>query len=143
MQVQIRAYQPNDEAAVIAIWQRCDLTRPWNNPVRDIARKCQVNPELFLVATHGDTLVGTVMVGYDGHRGWMNYLAVDPDAQGQSVGTQLVTMAERLLTERGCPKLNLQIRSSNAQVIAFYRQLGYTQDEVVSLGKRLISDVDM
>ena len=142
MQVQIRTYHPSDESAVLAIWQRCGLTRPWNNPLRDIERKGTVNPELFLVATHHETLVGTAMVGYDGHRGWMNYLAVDPDSQGKSVGTQLVRAAEVLLTELGCPKLNLQIRSSNAEVIAFYRQLGYAQDEVISMGKRLISDVN-
>jgi len=140
--MKIRAYQPQDEQAVIALWQACGLTRPWNDPGRDIARKLTEQPELFLVGTLEAAVVATAMVGFDGHRGWMNYLAVAPQLQGKSFGRTLVREAERLLTERGCPKLNLQVRSSNAQAIEFYRRLGYTQDEVVSFGRRLIPDGD-
>jgi len=81
-----------------------------------------------------------VMAGYDGHRGWLNYLAVDPEYQRQGLARQLVQHAEALLLQAGCPKINLQVRSSNQGVIAFYQQLGYGVDEVVSLGKRLIRD---
>ena len=138
--MRIRAYEPDDEAAVIALWQECGLTRPWNDPRRDIARKLTQQPELFLVAIHEDTVVATAMVGFDGHRGWVYYLAVAPKQRGQSFGRRLMQEAERLLIERGCPKINLQIRSSNTEATEFYRKLGYTQDDVVSFGRRLIPD---
>ena len=92
------------------------------------------------MATVDGALVGTAMVGFDGHRGWVYYLAVSPGHQRQSLGRALMDEAEALLRERGCPKLNLQVRTSNAEVLAFYRALGYVQDDVVSLGKRLIRD---
>ena len=138
--IRIRAFQPRDETAVIALWQECGLTRPWNDPHADIARKLTEQPELFLVGTLGDEVIASAMVGFDGHRGWVYYLAVAPAHRKQSHGRALMQAAERLLTERGCPKLNLQVRSSNADVIEFYRKLGYVQDETVSLGKRLIHD---
>ena len=140
--MRIRAYEPDDEAAVIALWQECGLTRPWNDPRRDIARKLTQQPELFLVGIHEDTVVGTAMVGFDGHRGWVYYLAVAPKQRGQSFGRMLMQEAERLLIERGCPKINLQIRSSNTEATEFYRKLGYTQDDAVSFGRRLIPDDD-
>jgi ribosomal protein S18 acetylase RimI-like enzyme len=138
--VKIRAFQPADEAAVVALWQECGLTRPWNDPRADIARKLTQQPDLFLVGTVGAEVVASAMVGFDGHRGWVYYLAVAPRYRKQSYGSALMQEAERLLTERGCPKLNLQVRSSNAEAIEFYRKLGYVQDETVSLGKRLIHD---
>ena len=138
--MKIRVFQPIDETAVVALWQECGLTRPWNDPRADIARKLTEQPELFLVGTVDVELVATVMVGFDGHRGWVYYLAVSPGHRKQSYGRALMQEAERLLMERGCPKLNLLVRSSNAEVIEFYRKLGYVQDEVVSLGKRLIHD---
>ena len=138
--MQIRVFEPGDEAAVIALWQQCGLTRPWNDPHRDIARKLTEQPELFLVGTRDDTLIATAMAGFDGHRGWVYYLAVAPAHRGRSYGRMLMQEAERLLIERGCPKLSLLVRSSNAQAVEFYRKLGYTQDDVVSLGRRLIHD---
>ena len=138
--IQIRAFQPADETAVVALWQECGLTRPWNDPRADIARKLIEQPELFLVGTLADEVIASAMVGFDGHRGWVYYLAVAPRHRKQSYGRALMQVAERLLMERGCPKLNLLVRSSNAEVIAFYRKLGYVQDETVSLGKRLIHD---
>lgn len=137
----IRPYSAPDEAAVIDLWQRCGLTRPWNDPRKDIQRKLTTQPELFLVAERDGTIVGTVMAGYDGHRGWVNYLAVAPDRQRQGIGRRLMQAAEAALLERGCPKLNLQVRSGNAAVLEFYARLGYGTDDVVSLGKRLISDI--
>ena len=138
--MKIRSYQPQDEAAVIALWHDCGLVRPWNDPRKDIARKLTAQPELFLVGTVDALPVATAMVGFDGHRGWVYYLAVASSHRQQSYGTLLMREAEHLLMERGCPKLCLMVRSSNAGVIEFYRQLGYTQDEVVSLGRRLIPD---
>src|ERR1017187_5458676 len=125
--MKIRAFEPNDEAAVVALWQECGLTRPWNDPHLDIARKRTEQPELFLVGTVGDELVATAMIGFDGHRGWVYYLAVSPRHRRRSYGRSLMREAERLLLERGCPKLNLQVRSSNAEVLEFYRRLGYVQ----------------
>jgi ribosomal protein S18 acetylase RimI-like enzyme len=136
----IRPYETRDEAAVIALWQACGLTRPWNDPKRDIARKLTTQAELFLVGTVQQTVIASAMVGYDGHRGWLYYLAVEAAHRSKGYGAALVRKAEQLLLERGCPKINLLVRSSNAGVVAFYRKLGYGQDEVVSLGRRLIPD---
>ena len=136
----IRPFLPGDEEAVVALWQACGLTRPWNDPRADIARKLTEQPELFLVGTVGTELMASAMAGFDGHRGWVNYLAVAPAHRGRSYGRALMREAERLLEKRGCPKLNLQVRASNTGVIEFYRRLGYVQDDVVSLGKRLIQD---
>jgi ribosomal protein S18 acetylase RimI-like enzyme len=138
--LQIRSYEAADEAAVVELWHECGLTRPWNDPRRDIARKLTVQPELFLIGTTGAGPIATAMVGFDGHRGWVNYLAVAPGRRHRAIGRVLMQEAERLLTALGCPKLNLQVRSSNTEVLAFYRALGYVQDDVASLGRRLIVD---
>jgi ribosomal protein S18 acetylase RimI-like enzyme len=136
----IRPYEARDEAAVIALWQTCGLTRPWNDPKRDIARKLTTQPELFLIGTFEDAVIASAMAGYDGHRGWLYYLAVDAAHRSNGYGGALVREAEKLLLERGCPKINLLVRSSNTGVLEFYRKLGYGQDEAVSLGRRLIPD---
>ena len=138
--VQIRRYNSDDEKAVVALWQRCDLVRPWNDPNRDIQRKLGVRPDLFLVGIVDGQVVATVMAGYEGHRGWLNYLAVAPEFQRRGYGRAIVAEAERLLRKAGCPKINLQIRTSNEGVIEFYRRLGYAVDDVVSMGKRLEHD---
>lgn len=163
MEYRIRPFRTEDTDAVVALWESCGLVRPWNDPRRDIARKLTVQPELFLVVepdatdgddtdtdTHTDTdtdtdtaeaaVVAAGMAGFDGHRGWVNYLAVRPDLQGSGLGRTLMAEFERLLTDLGCPKLNLQVRAGNEQVLGFYASLGYTDDRTVSLGKRLIPD---
>ena len=140
--MEIRVFAQADIEAVVQLWNDCGLTRPWNDPHKDIARKLSVSPELFLIGTDGQgLLMATVMVGYDGHRGWINYLAVHPAHQRQGHASQLMQQAEQLLTERGCPKLNLQVRAGNEVVIALYESLGYTDDKTVSMGKRLIADI--
>ncbi|CAN5883419.1 GNAT family acetyltransferase [soil metagenome] len=136
----IRPFQPANEAAVVSLWMACDLVRPWNDPRKDIARKLQMQPELFLVGAEDEKIVGTVMVGYEGHRGWINYLAVSPEQQGRGLGRELMEEAETRLRALGCPKINLQVRTGNPKVRAFYEAIGYTLDEVVSFGKRLESD---
>jgi len=136
----IRSYRRGDEDAVVSLWNECGLTRPWNDPRKDIARKLLVQPELFLVGTVDDGLVATVMAGYEGHRGWVNYLAVAPRSRGRGFGRLLMERAEQLLRDLGCPKLNIQVRSSNAEALGFYRAMGYASEEIVSLGKRLIRD---
>lgn len=138
--MRIRAFRPDDAQAVVALWERCDLIRPWNDPFRDIERKLRVQPELFLVGEIDGRVIGTAMAGFDGHRGWVNYLAVEPELQGQRLGTALVSAAEQRLRKLGCPKINVQIRRGNSAVVEFYEHLGFAEDEVVSMGKRLESD---
>ncbi len=120
MKTTIRPFAPSDEEAVVNVWRACGLTHPNNDPRKDIARKLKVNPEMFLVCELDGKLVGTVMVGYEGHRGWINYLGVLPEYQGQGLGRKLMDQAEAMLVERGCAKINLQIRATNTKVIQFY-----------------------
>lgn len=138
--MEIRLFRPQDEDQVIRLWTDCGLVVPWNNPHKDIQRKLKVNPELFLVACESDRIIATVMAGYEGHRGWVNYLAVHPDHQRTGVGRRMMDEAENLLRAAGCPKINLQVRSTNSEVIEFYKRIGYKVDDVVSLGKRLEPD---
>jgi len=140
MQIQFRQFHPDDTEQVVALWQACGLTRPWNDPHKDIERKLQQEPELFIVAEHNRHLLGSVMAGYDGHRGWIYYLSVLPQYQSQGLGKSLVQQAEQRLRSKGCPKIQLMIRHDNSGVQDFYRTLGYEQAEVVVLGKRLIED---
>lgn len=136
----IRPYRGPDRDAVIALWERCELTRPWNDPGLDIDRKLDRDPDGFLVGSTGGRVVASVMVGYDGHRGWINYLAVDPDVRRAGVGSALMRAAEEHLMALGCPKVNLQIRTSNLDAVRFYESIGYSMDDVVSMGRRLIDD---
>jgi ribosomal protein S18 acetylase RimI-like enzyme len=136
----IREYEPRDREGLIALWRACDLVRPWNDAGLDIERKLALRDGGLLVAVQGDTVCGSVMAGYDGHRGWINYLAADPSMRRQGIGRMLVSEAEALLAQRGCPKINLQIRSTNTHVAEFYRRIGYVDDDVVSMGKRLVDD---
>src|SRR5579862_7872779 len=129
--MEIRCFNAEDEPAVIALWQQCDLVRPWNDPHRDICRKLKVNPEWFLVGLVDGQVVATIMAGYEGHRGWLNYLAVAPEFQRRGLAREIVAEAERLLRKTGCPKISLQIRTSNQAVIEFYRRLGYSVDDAV------------
>lgn len=138
----VRAFREQDRAEVVELWRVCDLLRPWNDPHRDIQRKLAVADGMFLVAIEGDRVVGSVMAGYDGHRGWINYLAVDPNLRRAGVGRLLMERAEEALTRLGCAKINLQIRSGNTVATEFYGRLGYREDDVVSMGKRLIDDED-
>ena len=136
----IRQFVPNDTNRVIFIWEQCDLVRNWNNPNFDIQRKLNFQKELFFVGLFNDEIIATAMFGYDGHRGWLNYFAVLPNFQKKGFGRQLMTYGEMALIERGCPKLNLQIRNDNTKAINFYQKVGYKEDAAVSFGKRLIED---
>ncbi|WP_027011329.1 GNAT family acetyltransferase [Comamonas sp. B-9] len=140
--MEIRVFALQDSEAVVQLWHDCGLYRPWNDPHKDIARKQSVSPELFWVGVDEQgAVMASIMVGYDGHRGWINYLAVHPRHQRQGHARQLMQRAEAELTALGCPKLNLQVRAGNEAVIAFYESLGYANDHTVSLGKRLIADI--
>jgi len=138
--MEIRPYQESDETSVVQLWTDCGLVVQWNNPNIDINRKLKVQREMFLVGSIDGTIVATVIAGYEGHRGWINYLAVHPDHQNSGIGKHIMVEAEKLLREMGCPKINLQVRSTNVNVIEFYKKIGYKIDDVVSLGKRLVPD---
>ena len=136
-ELRIRSYHAADESAVIDLWHRCNLVVPPNNPHKDIEMKRKVQPDLFFVGTIGDRVVATAMAGYDGHRGWVYYLAVDPDYRRQRIGSRMMQEVESALKNRGCIKINLQVRTSNRAVIAFYEHLGFSNDDVIGLGKNL------
>ena len=130
-------------ANIVALWERCGLACPWIDVGAELALKATVDPDGLLVAWEpgpgeaGGKVVGAVMAGFEGHRGWVNYLAVDPTRRRRGIARLLMAAAESLLAERGAPKVNLQVRRSNLEVVAFYRALGYADDDVVSLGRRL------
>ena len=136
----IRCFEERDSADLIGLWERCGLVRAWNDPAKDIRRKLQVQPHLFLVGLVDGAIVASVMAGYDGHRGWINYLAVDPVHHRRGYGTQLMDQAEQLLRSEGCPKINVQVRAENNEVIDFYKNLDYELETVLNMGKRLVSD---
>lgn len=136
----IRQYIDTDLEDIITLWEACDLTRPWNNPEIDIFRKITQKDGLFLLAVKDEQLIATVMGGYDGHRGWVNYLAVHPHYQRNGIATALLQQLEKRLIAIGCPKLQLLIHKENMEVQNFYEQLGYEELEVICLGKRLIQD---
>ncbi|GLQ73935.1 GNAT family acetyltransferase [Vibrio penaeicida] len=135
--MKIRTFKDSDKSRVIELWNACGLVVPWNDPSKDIDIKVAHDRELFLVLEQGGQITASVMGGYEGHRGWANYLAVDPSFQGSGAGKALMDALEEKLLAKGCPKINLQIRSTNEKVIAFYKHLGYAVDESVSMGKRL------
>jgi len=140
MQIEIRQYEVSDEIQVVQLWTECGLVVPWNNPHNDIQRKLDMQPELFLVGCLLKKIVATVMAGYDGHRGWINYLAVHPKHQHIGIGRRMMDEAEIRLIAAGCPKINLQVRSTNTNVIEFYKKIGFKADDVISLGKLLVPD---
>lgn len=140
MDLIIRPFQLSEEEEVVALWEVCRLLVPWNDPRRDIQRKLEVQPELFLVGYLDGKLVASVMAGYEGHRGWVNYLAVHPDYRRRGIGKQMMERVEELLLGLGCPKINLQVRTTNREVISFYQEIGFKDDDVIGLGKRLIAD---
>ncbi|GAA2831604.1 ribosomal protein S18 acetylase RimI-like enzyme [Leucobacter komagatae] len=143
----IRQFTEADTEQAVALWETCGLTRPWNDPRSDIARSLAAQPELFFAAVADQAaprtkpqLLGTVMAGYDGHRGWMYYLATAPEARGAGIGRALVAEVERRLESLGCPKAQLMVRTDNTQATGFYEALGYGVNEVLVLGRRLIED---
>ena len=138
--MEIREFRQTDQEAVINLWKDCGLLVQWNDPLKDIQRKLKIAPDLFLVGELSGRVVATVMGGYDGHRGWINYLAVSPEHQKTGYGRLIMESVESRIKAKGCPKINLQVRESNTDIIKFYQAIGYDQDNVVSLGKRLEQD---
>lgn len=138
MNPKIRDFQAHDQSQVVELWQRCELTRPWNDPILDIQRKAR-HGSPFWVIPGPDRIWASIMVGYDGHRGSVNYLAVDPDKQGQGLGRLLMQHACDYLLQQGCPKLNLMVRADNPAA-EFYSALAYDIDAVQVMSIRLIHD---
>ena len=133
----IRPAKAADAAVVIALWHACGLTRPWNDPAADFARATGTATATILVAEIDGAIVGSAMVGYDGHRGWVYYLAVAAGARRQGLGRALMAAAEAWLRAAGAPKLQLMVRSDNAAAVGFYTALGYDPQPVLTLGRFL------
>ena len=136
----IEVYNSDDQADLIKLWQECGLVVPWNNPLSDIARKMEDSPELFYCGKIDGHLVASCMAGYDGHRGWIYFLAVAKSQQRTGLAAKLVAHVEAKLLELGCPKLELMVRDTNREVIAFYEAIGFGLDPVKVLSKRLSDD---
>lgn len=140
--ITIRPYEQVDAAGVIALWQACQLVRPWNDPATDIAF-CVGSPNaaLFVGEIDGDARpAASVMVGHDGHRGWVYYLAVDPAHQGAGFGRRMIEQAEDWLKSRGVPKVQLMIRTGNEQAERFYDAIGYERQAVTVMARWLNKD---
>ena len=137
MTFEIIRYGAKFQDEVVELWKKCNLIIPQNDPVEDIMKKVDFQPDLFLVGLIDDRVIGSIMVGYEGHRGWINYLAVLPELQRQGYGRKLVQKAIDELKRIGCLKVNLQVRRTNTPVIEFYKRLGFKEDDVASLGMRL------
>ncbi len=133
----IRQFEKEDQDSVIQLWKDCNLVVPQNDPVKDIDIKLKIQPELFLVGLLNENIISSVMSGFDGHRGWINYLSVSPLHQKKGFARQMIEAVEKKLKGLGCPKINLQVRTSNKSVINFYESVGFSEDKVLSMGKRL------
>lgn len=138
--MKIREFRIEDKKHILSLWEECGLIVPWNNPEQDIERKMKVDPDLFLVGEEHGQIVAAVMGGYEGHRGWINYLAIGKAFRKKGYGKEMMAAVEKKLKDRGCPKICLQVRATNRDVIAFYRAIGYADDQVLGLGKRLVRD---
>jgi ribosomal protein S18 acetylase RimI-like enzyme len=136
----IRGFEESDREQVIELWKSCGLVVPWNDPDKDIDRKLKTGAHLFLVAVEGERVKGSVMGGYDGHRGWINYLAVLPECRRRGVARAMMEEVEKRIADMGCAKINLQVRSANKDVIGFYKKIGYAEEDLLDMGKRLVDD---
>tara|TARA_B100001765_G_C19290262_1_gene244000 strand:+ start:120 stop:548 length:429 start_codon:yes stop_codon:yes gene_type:complete len=137
----ITIFEDKHRTQVIDLWKKCNLIKSWNDPNKDIDRKLKVNDNLFLIVEFNKVIIGSAMIGYDGHRGSLYYLAVDPKHQRKGVGKMLMKEIEKRLIEVGCPKINIFIRNSNIEVKEFYQSIDYEEQDCLVYGKRLIPDL--
>ena len=135
-----RKFRKNDTEAVIKLWKKCKLIVPWNDPYKDINRKLSIKDNLFIIGEMNKNIIASAMAGYDGHRGYIYYLAVLPEYQKKGIGSSLLSIVEKKLLQLGCPKINLFVRNTNIQVKSFYKKNQYTFQESEIYGKRLILD---
>ena len=136
----IRTAQADEAEAVIALWTACGLTRPWNEPRADFDQALKTSTATILISGAGRSVEGSVMVGFDGHRGWVYYLAVYPQARRSGLGRALMAAAQDWLRAQGAPKIQLMVRDDNAEALSFYAALGLEVQPVVVLGRRLDED---
>ena len=137
----ITIFEDKHRTQVIDLWEKCNLIKSWNDPNKDIDRKLKVNDNLFLIVEFNKVIIGSAMIGYDGHRGSLYYLAADPKHQRKGVGKMLMKEIEKRLIEVGCPKINIFIRNSNIEVKEFYQSIDYEEQNCLVYGKRLIPDL--
>tara|TARA_B100000029_G_scaffold511560_1_gene605947 strand:- start:1216 stop:1644 length:429 start_codon:yes stop_codon:yes gene_type:complete len=135
-----RKFKKTDTYAVIKLWKTCKLVVPWNDPVKDIKRKMSIKDNLFIIGEINNKIVATAMAGYDGHRGYIYYLAVLPDLQKKGIGSSILSIIEKKLYKIICPKINLFVRNTNIKVKAFYKTNYYEKQDAQIYGKRLIRD---
>jgi ribosomal protein S18 acetylase RimI-like enzyme len=135
--VRIAPATPADRAAVVALWQAAGLTPPWNDPGADFDLALANSTSVILLARDGPVLAGSVMAGFDGHRGWVYYLAADPDRRKGGIGRALMQAAEQWLRDSGCPRVRLMVRTDNLAARGFYKAIGYEDQDVVTLGRTL------
>ena len=135
--LQIRIYNKTDAEEVVRLWEKCGLITPGNDPMADIRLKTEFQRELFFIGIHNSIIAATLMAGYDGHRGWFNYFGVLPEFQGKGFGREMSGHAASVLKKMGCPKINIQVRNTNLNVIGFYKEIGFTDHEVISLQMKL------
>lgn len=137
MPLKIEPATSADASAVIALWHACGLTRPWNDPQADFDLALATSTSAILVAREVDAIVASIMTGFDGHRGWVYYLGVDPAQRRHGLGRQMMAAAEGWLRDAGAPKIQLMVRGDNQAATGFYRALGYQLQDVVTIGRRL------
>ena len=135
--IAIRACAAEDCAGAVALWTRSGLTRPWNDPEADFQLALASPSSTLLGGFSGPSLVATVMAGFDGHRGWLYYLAVEAEHRRRGLGSRMVEAAETWLRQLGAPKLQFMVREENAAALRFYERLGFERQSVVTLGRRL------
>ena len=137
MGIEIAPAGTDDRDAVIALWRQVGLTRPWNDPASDFDLALSFSGSTILLAHDCTKLVGAIMVGFDGHRGWVYYLACEPSHRREGIGRIMMDAAEAWLVEQGAPKIQLMVRTDNADAIGFYKAIGYEPQDVVTIGRRL------
>ena len=135
-----RKFKKTDTEAVINLWDTCKLVVPWNDPLKDIKRKLSIKDNLFIIGEINKKIIATAMAGYDGHRGYIYYLAVLPELQKKGIGSSILSIVEKKLYKLGCPKINLFVRNTNIKVKAFYKTNNYKIQDSQIYGKRLIDD---
>ena len=135
-----RKFKKSDTDTIINLWKTCKLVVPWNDPLKDINRKLLIKDGLFIVGESKNRVIASAMAGYDGHRGYIYYLAVLPEFQKQGIGSLILSIVEKKLLEIGCPKINLFVRNTNIKIKNFYKINKYEMQDSLVYGKRLIKD---
>jgi ribosomal protein S18 acetylase RimI-like enzyme len=135
--LEISEIKDEDVEDIIQLWQRCDLLRAWNDPCHDVTLARRTPTSSILVGKKDGRIIASALAGFEGHRGWIYYVCVDPSVQRQGFGRAIMSAAEAWLRQRGAPKINLQVRFTNLAVLGFYDKLGYEYQKFAVMGKRI------